>query len=226
MPTAFQILTKLLEGSDYDSAAEDFYERVREETNGIVNEFLKTGGAGRISWQLIKAEPVTRIWLEYGLHDAISDTDGLATIAEQMLALVARFYACTVLCGHTPEDPWPEIEENFGREFPEKEREALLGMIENDEGDIMSDYGLNPLVALWRRLYNASESKDQLLILDRMFNVVHQRGDLAAHFIQGGAHTLDKILDQGGYSTFAKEENRWGAQAKAQRAYAQRNSSY
>jgi hypothetical protein len=164
---------------------------------------------------------VVRIWLEYGLHDSISEPDSLATLTDQMLSLIARFYASTELCGHTSNDPWPEIEEEYGREFPEKERDALLDMLENDEGDIMSDYGLAPLQALYGKLFSAQSPKDQLHILDRMFNVIHQRGDLAAHFIQGGAATLDKIASQGGYSTFAGVDKYdiLDARARAQREY-------
>jgi len=224
MPTARQILERLIEEDEYASA-EDFYERVDTERRAIVDEFLKTKGAGRVTWRPIRAEPVIRIWLEYGLHDSISDEDGLATIADQMMTLIARFYASTELCGHTSHNIWPEIEEDYGRKFTEEERDALLDMLENDEGSILSDYGLQPLQGLYGRLYSAQTPKDQLQVLDRMFNVVHQRGDLAAHFIQGGTRTLNKILDQGGYGTFAKEEHPWDAQVKAQLSYTGKDST-
>ena len=58
--------------------------------------------------------------------------------------------------------------------------------------------------------------QERLQIVDRMLNVVHQRGDLAAMFIQGGTATLNKIMSQGGYTTeFDSFEDR----VRQQRAY-------
>ncbi len=65
----------------------------------------------------------------------------------------------------------------------------------------MSDSAFRWLHPLYDQLCQARTAEQKLLTLDKIFNVVHQRSDLAGVFVQGGAATLSKIANQGGYST-------------------------
>jgi len=57
----------------------------------------------------------------------------------------------------------------------------------------MSDYGLEPLLKLLHELTMEPDSSDQLVILDRILNIVHQRSDIAGWFVEGGSRSLDKL---------------------------------
>lgn len=49
---------------EHYSHEEDFFQRRDEILLSIINEFQK--GAKHVYWPVIKAEPLARIWLEYG----------------------------------------------------------------------------------------------------------------------------------------------------------------
>jgi len=58
---------------------------------------------------------------------------------------------------------------------------------------LVSDYGLEPLLKLGVELINEKNSKDILIIINRILDVTHQRSDLAELFIEGGIKSLDYI---------------------------------
>lgn len=192
---------------DYPFAAENFYERVANERTSMVREFVAKKGKGIISWPRIPAEPLTRIWMVYGKRGTIFDEEGLDKIADRAMTLIARLYASTELSGHTEGDLRPEAEEDLGREFTDEEWDQFLGMLEDEKGNyLLSDFAFKRLHPLYDQLFNAKTSEQKLLILDQIFNVVHQRSDLAGVFVQGGSATLTKIANQGGYTTPEPEE--------------------
>ncbi len=183
----------------------DFADRRNEMLIEIVNDFLK--GAKRIHWPKLKAEKVARIWLVYGKRGTIFDEEGMNKIAEQMFDLVVRLHVSNELSGHATNDPREELEE-MGYVFTDKQWSGLLDyLVDEDGSDFLSDYGLKPLENLALKLYAAETPEEKLLIVDRMLNVVHQRSDLAAMFIEGGTATLTKIANQGGYSTEFQDFN-------------------
>jgi hypothetical protein len=59
---------------------------------------------------------------------------------------------------------------------------------------------LNPLKNIYVQIFNATTPEEKIYAIDKALNVVHQRNDLAAMFIEGGTSTLLKIASQGGYS--------------------------
>ena len=59
--------------------------------------------------------------------------------------------------------------------------------------DTYSDYAVKPLLELWYELIRADSHEEQLLICDRILNVVHMRGDIAALFVQGGSNALSEL---------------------------------
>jgi hypothetical protein len=63
----------------------------------------------------------------------------------------------------------------------------------NELGGFVSDYGLRPLMKLLYKLLNSDEPEETLTIIDKMLNVIHQRSDIAAWFVQGGSNSLDKL---------------------------------
>ena len=206
----------LQEHHEYYDHEEDFLKRHDEILLDIVGNFLK--GAKHVYWPVIKAEPLARIWLEYGKRGTIHNEEGLDKIADQMIDLVARLVVTTELCGHTQRDIRAELEDDYDYTFTDDEWGRLLGSLEDKKSgqEYLSDYGLKPLEILALKLYGADTPEQKLHIIDRMLNVVHQRSDLASMFIQGGTNTLNKIADQGGYATPFED---FGDRARQQRQY-------
>lgn len=59
--------------------------------------------------------------------------------------------------------------------------------------DYLSDYGLNPLLKLLNQLRQADTPEEKMPIIDQMLNVVHQRSDMAAWFVEGGSRALSQL---------------------------------
>lgn len=200
--------------AENDDNVYDFYERRDEIMLDVVQNFLK--GAKRIYWPVIKAEKLAKVWLMYGKRGHIDEKD-MDDIADQMINLVARLTVSTDLSGHSPNDVRQELEEKYEYTFTDKQWEKLLDSLEDKSGQwYLSDFGLKPLQNLALRLYNAETPEQKLHVVDRMLNIVHQRSDLAAMFVQGGTSTLQKIATQGGYQTQFQDFN---DQMRQQHAY-------
>lgn len=61
----------------------------------------------------------------------------------------------------------------------------------------LSDYGLKPLVSLSYELSTTIEPEKKVVVIDKMLNVVHQRSDMAAWFVQGGSQALSQLSGYG-----------------------------
>lgn len=57
----------------------------------------------------------------------------------------------------------------------------------------ISDYGLKPLHKFLVQLRKEFDPSKKLPILDKMLNVVHQRSDIAAWFVEGGSAALSDL---------------------------------
>ena len=96
------------------------------------------------------------------------------------------------------------FEENYNKDMSVKEiKEKIVEILTDKFHDFttdpksghgyMSDYGLKPLETLVIRLYDTDEPKDKLVLIDKVLNVVHQRSDIAAWFIEGGQSSLNQL---------------------------------
>ena len=184
---------------------EDFLQRRDEILLSIINEFKK--GAKHVYWPVIKAEPLARIWLEYGRRGTIHNEEGLNKIVEQAIDLVARLTVTTELSGYTRCDVRAELEDGYDYKFTDEEWDRLLDSLGDKKSgqEYLSEFGLKPLQVLALKLCAADTPEEKLHVIDRMLNVVHQRSDLASMFVQGGTSTLNKIANQGGYATSFKD---------------------
>ena len=61
----------------------------------------------------------------------------------------------------------------------------------------ISDYGLKPLMTLAFELRKQTKPEEKLVTIDKMLNVVHQRSDIAAWFVEGGSHALSQLSGYG-----------------------------
>ena len=62
-----------------------------------------------------------------------------------------------------------------------------------DGSDAWSDYGIEPLEELINQYNRNMKSEEVLVLINKILDVTHQRGDLASIFIEGGSKSLTKI---------------------------------
>lgn len=62
-----------------------------------------------------------------------------------------------------------------------------------DGSDAWSDYGIGPLEELINQYNRNMKSEEVLVLINKILDVTHQRGDLASIFIEGGSKSLTKI---------------------------------
>lgn len=110
----------------------------------------------------------------------------------------------TALCGHTERFPYDDFAVVFGEEWEGcydyhkcsvylEEIGFYDWCLLPDGSDAMSDYGLRPLFKIIKE-YNSEMTPGEILVLiNRILDVAHCRGDLASMFIQGGSHALSQI---------------------------------
>ena len=180
---------------------EDFMER-RDRALCEMAEILKNpNGKKHVPWKTISASLLTRVWYQFGKYNKINEND-LDKIADNILTNIAGLRAANEISGHsTNYHVREEILDICGIEFSEEEWDNLdYDLIETEFGvEILSDYGAEPLEKIYKLIFNAKTPEEKLYACDKALNVVHQRNDLAALFVEGGSTTLQKIADQGGY---------------------------
>ena len=187
----------------------DFAERRDSQLMDLACLLKKSHGQGKVPWSVIPASLLKRVWFQFGKYHRIEEKS-LDKIAEQILNNIARLRASTEMMGHTQNDVRPELSDN-GYEFTDEEWDDwMTNYFTNNDGSwLLSDYGLPKLEVLYGEIFNAKTPEEKLYAIDKALNVIHQRNDLAAMFVEGGSHTLSDIADQGGYTsdTEVRENN-------------------
>lgn len=173
---------------------EDFNNRLNNQLDDIIQSFIESNGKKRITWKTVPATLITSVWLQFGKYNKI-DINKLDKIADQILTNIARLEAATQIAGHTSHDVEYNLSDSYSLTKQQWERD-----LPNYVEDYISDYGLEPLKKQYIAIFNAKSPEEQLYAIDKALNVIHQRNDLAAMFIEGGTRTLLKIASQGGYS--------------------------
>ena len=137
-----------------------------------------------------------KIWQDFSRDGFVRDERGMDYIANLMLLNLAKLTASTDLCGH-----------GRGLDVCDKEQMGDLGFnpidgnnidffynyIHTKHGEPLSDYGLKKLWELAEKLAGETDYTQKIILVDQMLSVVHQRGDLAALFIEGGREFLEEL---------------------------------
>jgi hypothetical protein len=187
---------KIAQIYDMDSA----YESLNEQYYSILSEYHKVKDKKKkntphMSWKVIPFARLKKIWEDYAKTGVVRDVNGMEEIKQNMLSILTRLQAATDLSGHgtlSAED----IEDSTGLKMPNgKDTDFYFNFLETDYGTPISDYGLDKLWALAKILLNSTSPEKQLLICDQMLNIVHQRGDLAALFVEGGSSSLSQLAE-------------------------------
>lgn len=127
-------------------------------------------------------------------------------VTNNTLSLAAN----TELAGHSRHFPFDEFCDAFGFEQGTPEYEKYYGNYEEcakylydigfddwtiapDGTDAISDYGLDPLYKLIMELEEQTTPEQKIVVINKILDVYHMRGDLASLFIQGGSKSLGQI---------------------------------
>ena len=62
-----------------------------------------------------------------------------------------------------------------------------------DDTDCISDYGLDPIFKIFKEYSDTMSSWEKLLLINRILDVTHVRGDLSSAFIEGGKKTCFEV---------------------------------
>jgi len=173
---------------------DNYYEAVSESIDDIMLEYYRKGRkkGTMMSWSVIPFGKLKKIWEDYAQYSVVRDEAGLNDIAIHMLQNLARLHASTELSGHGTLNTDEYCKER-GLKPIKDEQDFYWHFLETPYGTPISDYGLKPLWVLARQLFSSPDPKQKLVILDQMLNIIHQRGDLAALFVEGGASALSTL---------------------------------
>lgn len=196
---------------EQDAAFDDFVEMYSEAHDEAIGDFVRefrSSANGRVaSWPVVPAGRLKKIWTDHARMGFVRDEAGMDGIARKMIGLVARLEAATEILGHTQIDAREELLESMGYEFTDKEWDRFQNFLTAPSGQWrLSDYGMKPLQGLARELAAAKSAEEQLVIVDRMLNVTHQRGDMAENFVEGGKETLGWLANQTGDTRFKRSK--------------------
>lgn len=75
-----------------------------------------------------------------------------------------------------------------------------------DGSDAWSDYGLEPIEQLIANYHQNMKPEDVLVLINKILDVYHCRGDLASLFIEGGSNALSRISEEVEKKTFIISE--------------------
>ena len=184
---------------DYDSHV-DFLERKDRQLCEIAS-FLKSHKSGNIPWKTISATLLKKTWLIFGKYNKVNEND-IDKITDQILTNIVRLTLANEFTGHSENYHLrEEIDENCDIQFTDEEWDEVCNRFEDKKGrDYISDYGIQPLQRIYTIIFNAKTPEEKLYACDKALNVVHQRNDLAAMFVEGGNTTLTQVATQGGYN--------------------------
>ena len=115
----------------------------------------------------------------------------------------------TALAGHKTYFPMDDFISFVERHFPEKAEEIdnideydfldELGLYDwmqmPDGSDAWSDFGLEPIEKILMKYNDNSTPEETLVLINKVLDVYHQRGDLPSIFIQGGTSSLSQITN-------------------------------
>jgi hypothetical protein len=174
----------------------DLFAEVSEQEVEILREYYRKGGGKQMSWQVVPFPRLRKIWNDYIKYGVVHDTAGLDMIIDIFLTNIVKISAVNVLSGHanTMGRGASEIaEENDLPPIDERNYDFYFTFLNTKYGVPISDYGIDSLFALAEEILNTERYEDKLIIVDQMLNVVHQRGDLASLFVEGGTEKLEEL---------------------------------
>ena len=186
------------EENRYYRAQEEYLDIEDTEKSNILREFNEARKNRKAKpnsqpWSTIPAARLIKIWKDYAQYGVVRDERGMDEIVNRIIKNIARLAINTEIVGHSAIDPEQDYEEDLKYyNIKKKDMERLRYFIQNDK---FSDYALAPLQKIAFDLLKARTYEEKLLLVDKALNIVHQRGDIAAVFVEGGRKTLSYLAN-------------------------------
>jgi hypothetical protein len=178
-----------------DDAYYDTFEIFESIITDVIDDFRNREAGEKQKWNVLNLFVVKRIWTDFVTTGRIKDTSGMEKIADLVIKNIGKLYANTVLSKHTEQNP----EDDYGISDEELYDESdgkldFVDYIDDGYGQMrISDYAMQPLLRDAVDLMGESEPEKMILIVDRIFNRIHQRSDISKFFINGGNKSLDRL---------------------------------
>ena len=177
----------------------DVYEAVNEQIYNIVSFFLSRKPRPKlIPWNVFSLSRFKKIYRDSVQYGVVHDIRGLNDIIDLVLTNLAKMEACTMLSGHSQsslKDIFESVglDESIAEQISHNAMHPFWDYLNTKYGAPYSDFALNPLWNFAHEIFNAENDEYKLIILDKMLNVIHMRGDIASLFIEGGSDALSEI---------------------------------
>jgi len=175
----------------------DLYERRGDIYYNLIDEYRNRGSKNRQSWDVLDIKLVQSIWRDYMDNGRVRNRVGMKKITDLVIDNILKMSINTELTGHTSSNPTEaysvdDYGEHYG--FTEDDYENWGDWCEDEHGQPrISDYAMNTLEQKALDLISTDDEEEQLQIVDSVFNIVHQRSDLATYFVKGGVFDLDRL---------------------------------
>lgn len=180
----------------YSDKEQEYIETIYDVESDVFNNFINSKKGDTQKWKVVPLNRMKKIWDDFSKRGVVHDERGLDNILDQIGYNILQLRVNTVLSGHTAEDPQEKFEE-YGLNTEKKQERFYDYITDPKTGQLMiTDYGLNKLFPLFFKALKEESYEEKLILIDKMLNVIHQRGDLAAFFIEGGSKSLNIL---GGY---------------------------
>ena len=197
---------------DMWTAYEDYEEIYHEEFCKFIEDIAK--GVKNQYWEVLQFERVNKIWSDFyhmgGEGKAfVRNEKGLGDISNLIIRNIIKLDVNTKMAGHTESRPIDLVhEEGYyfkGENADDYNQKINMTWDKFDEkmfdyiydknwGQLrISDYALQPLLSLCSDLILAKSPEEKILLCDRVFDIIHQRGDISKLFISGGRQSLDSL---------------------------------
>jgi len=177
---------------------EKYFSAKDEALLNIIDDFKNMRGRGRQHWDVLSLDKVKRVWADFTRLGFVRDQHQRAIdeIADSVVSNVAKIKANTELAGHTQADP-EELLKDLDIQLTQKQWQKFWEWMDTKFGAPYSDFAIDSLESDVIRIRSSKTYEEKIVAIDRLFNRIHQRGDLAALFIEKGRKGLQELYDQG-----------------------------
>ena len=147
-------------------------------------------GVEKQPWYYLDFNRVKILWADYARQGVVRDEKGMQKICDQTVETICKIHANTTLCGH---HSYMNEEVFIGTRFEDStgwfEPSGALNYFLDDNGAYrLSDYALDDLMDKAVEIREAETAEKKLYLVDCVFNIVHQRSDIASWFLKGGTN--------------------------------------
>ena len=126
------------------------------------------------------------------------------SMSYKILQSISLILVTTELFGHTSSFPFDEVNDYLETDFNDYERasnhleengiDSIIPTFSNGQW-LLTDYAYNSLEKFAVELLTTDDSTSNLITINKILDVVHQRSDLAEIFIKGGSDSLEQITN-------------------------------